>query len=681
MTGQTIFSPASLLALLAKWVEQDWLRPLDLALTRFLWQEAQDAPAELLLAIALTSHQLGRGHVCLDLETTLSDPHMALSLPPERWHDDKLGIKLPADLLKNLTLVSWAAKLRHPELVATGAGQSPLVFDGKRLYLRRYWQYERNIELAIAARMQVGEEIRNSLPSSALRPYLTALFPAEEVSSVDWQKVACGLAATSAFSIITGGPGTGKTTTVVKLLALLQGIALDQPCATPLHIRLAAPTGKAAARLKTAIANAISKLPAEMLRHPALSAALPSEVITLHRLLGSRPNSRRFKHDARNPLRLDVLVIDEASMVDLEMMNAVLLALPSKARLILLGDKDQLASVEAGAVLGQLCRRAEGGHFTASTAADIDTLTGLSVNTDLIDPQGTALDQHIVMLRTSHRFTAGSGIGRLATAVNAGDLQDIETVWRAGYPDLAKLALGSIEDRLFADWLLGIDAQHAKPGYPQYLGVIAQNRPLLTADQAAFDHWALTVLAAHGRFQVLCALRNGPYGVSGLTHRMVNILHQAGLIQANSTWYEGRPVMVTKNEYGLGLMNGDIGIALRYPQQDKQTDHVDWVLRVAFPKNDVSDGIQWILPSRLTSVETVFALTVHKSQGSEFEHCALILPPKRNPVLTRELVYTGITRAKQQFTLIQVGDTDVIYQAATQPLTRSSGLFHTQGTL
>ena len=190
-----------------------------------------------------------------------------------------------------------------------------------------------------------------------------------------------------------------------------------------------------------------------------------------------------------------------------------------------------------------------------------------------------------------------------------------------------------------------------------------------------FGRWAIEVLAAHSQFQVLCALRNGPFGVTGLNQRISDVLDKQGLIQAKSAWYEGRPVLVTKNDYRLGLMNGDIGIALSYPQLDKQSGQLNWVLRVAFPKSDGSKGIHWILPSRLLSIETVFALTVHKSQGSEFAHCALILPPKRNPVLTRELVYTGITRAKQWFTLISVGNPEMINDASKREVVRSGGLF------
>jgi len=666
----------AMIELLEAWVRRDWLREIDLALTRFLWHEARDASPELLLAIALTSHQLGRGHVCLDLAATLNDPYMALSLPPEQFTDHELEpVKRPSDLLAGMPLAFWADRIGHPDLVAEGHGKSPLVFDGERLYLRRYWHYERHVEAAILHRLSRGEQLRLTLPEPELQASLSALFPREKAGPTHWQKIACALASRSAFSIITGGPGTGKTTTVVKLLALLQSIALQHDSSRPLRMRLAAPTGKAAARLKASISGAIDSLPDAVLEQAGLLDAIPTEVITLHRLLGTRPNTRQFKQDAGNPLALDVLVVDEASMVDLEMMAGVLSALPEHARLILLGDKDQLASVEAGSVLGELCRHARAGRFTSDTASWIKRITGETIEAHLVDDQGLELDQHIVMLRESFRFTANSGIGRLAAAVNAGDTAQITAVLRQGHADLSKHDLAAIDDPKLEEILVGQATTEAAKGYAYYLSMIGKHRPPIEADKADFDAWARDVLAAHSQFQVLCALRNGPFGVTGLNHRIAEILNKRGLIHTATTWYEGRPILVTKNDYRLGLMNGDIGITLSYPQRDKQTGQLSWVTRVAFPKSDGTVGIHWILPSRLLSVETVFALTVHKSQGSEFEHCALILPPKRNPVLTRELVYTGITRAKKWLSLICIGNAGMINEASARTVQRSGGLF------
>lgn len=654
----------TMIALLERWVANGWLRELDLALVRFCSEEVPDASAPLLLAIALVSHQLGRGHVCLDLATTLANPYMALSLPPEQEETPEAQAEAyPSDVLAGCTLPAWTAAITHPELVGHGEGRTPLVLVGHRLYLRRYWQYERQVEAGINQRMQHVY----TLPPQ-FRTTLDALFP--ETGTTDWQKIACALSARHAFSIVTGGPGTGKTTTVVRLLALLQSIALAET-SQPLHIRLAAPTGKAAARLKESIANAIDLLPSFVQDDPVLRESIPHEVTTLHRLLGPRADSRQFRHDARHPLALDVLVVDEGSMIDLEMMSAMLTALPEDARLILLGDKDQLASVEAGSVLGELCRRAQEGHFLPDTVSWIQQMTGQAIAPALEDNKGLPLDQHIVMLRESRRFHASSGIGQLANAVNMGDTTRIRQVWQHGYPDLFQHPLPQRDDKQLATILLGNHHGDTPQGLRHYLHVIKSAQPEITADKAAFDAWAAQVLTAHTRFQLLCVLRRGPYGVEGMNLRIEQLLREHHLIQMDNAWYTGRPVLVTRNDYHLGLMNGDIGITLPYPSH--KTNTVEWTMRVAF--NDGQGGIRWVLPSRLTSAETVFALTVHKSQGSEFDHCALLLPPETNPVMTRELVYTGITRARKWFSLISIANPRILEETVARTVQRSGGLF------
>ena len=662
---------AATLALLDRWADHGWLRGLDAAFAAFLAREVPDAPPPAILAAALASHQLGRGHACLDLADTLADPGFALSLPPD---GDSKGAgggdarpPLPAEVLAGLDLAGWQAALTHPELVADGPGATPLVAVGRRVYLRRYWQYERSVREAIDARLAAPLQ----LPADALRAALDALFP-PAANGLDWQKLACALAAHSAFAIVTGGPGTGKTTTVVRLLAVLQTLALAGDAARALRIRLAAPTGKAAARLNESIAGAVAKLQLDGLPDgDAVRAAIPVQVTTLHRLLGSRPDSRHFRHHAGNPLPVDVLVVDEASMVDLEMMAALLAALPARARLVLLGDKDQLASVEAGAVLGELCRRASEGHYTAETAGWIADVTGATIPASLIDPAGTALDQAVAMLRFSHRFRHDSGIGQLATAVNDGDVEAAAGCFDAGFADLARVAVGEGADeralrRLVVEGDTGKAYAGERPlGYRHYLETLRDARPAAGAAQADIDDWARKVLAAHGQFQLLCGLRRGPWGVEGLNRRIAGWLKEAGLIPAAEGWYAGRPVLVTRNDYGLGLMNGDIGITLELP---------GGVLRVAFPAGDGSAGIKWVQPSRLQAVETVFALTVHKSQGSEFTHVAMALPESLSPILTRELIYTGITRARQWFTLADAPTSTVLARAVERRVLRVSGL-------
>jgi len=738
------FQGGQLRQLLERWVARGWLRPLDRAFADFLWREVPEAPPLLILAVALASHQLGRGHPCLDLEATLRDPDFALSLPPE-GDSDRLedSPQRPAEVLVGLSLADWAAALRScPELVGIQPGTapaspptspplsppastklapalsppelppelssklpsesplesarvpspalspvmtpaSPLVLAGPRLYLRRYWDYEQAVGAGIAARLARSAAMQATLPLRPLRQLLDLLFPASG-QRPDWQKLACALAARGAFSIITGGPGTGKTTTVVRLLALLQALTFATTPAgqahRPLRIRLAAPTGKAAARLNEAIAGAVAGLPLEGLADgEAVRAAIPVTVSTLHRLLGSRPDTRRLRHHAGNPLALEVLVIDEASMIDLEMMAALLDAMPAGARLILLGDKDQLASVEAGAVLGQLCQQAAAGRFTPETRDWLLAASGETLPPDLIDPAGRPLDQAIVMLRYSHRFAAASGIGQLAEIVNAGDSAAVLDLWRREPADLALIGLRDPADPALAKLVSG------PGGYRHYLEVLCQGQPEAGAGDEAFDAWARAVLEAHGQFQVLCALRRGPWGVEGLNDRITGQLLAAGLIATASGWYLGRPVLVTRNDYALGLMNGDIGITLARPASkpcqrmvlDPRPDagpRPEWIPRVAFPAGDGSKGIKWVMPSRLQAVETVYALTVHKSQGSEFTHAALVLPDSLSPILTRELLYTGITRARRRLTLLRPGDNQVLAQAVQRRVLRASGL-------
>ncbi|AFE57199.1 exodeoxyribonuclease V subunit alpha [Rahnella aceris] len=669
--------------LLASWVECGWLRELDRALVTFLAKEAPDAHPLLLLATALTSYQLGRGHVCLDLQATLDDSAFSLSLPPEGDHADGAVIR-PAAVLDDLSLQEWLAALVHPTLVGHHEGNSPLVLTGQRLYLRRYWQYEQNVRAAIEQRL--ARSALHTLPVESLRAPLTALFPADAKSDIaNWQKLACALAAGSAFSIITGGPGTGKTTTVVRLLALLQTLALEEN-GQPLRIRLAAPTGKAAARLNESIAGAVSKLDLSALGNGnAVRESINTDVVTLHRLLGSRPDTRHFRHHPGNPLMLDVLVVDEASMVDLEMMAALLAALPEQARLILLGDKDQLASVEAGALLSELCQRANGGHYLPHTRDWLQSVTGEQVPDSLVDPQGTAMDQAVVMLRHSYRFDAQSGIGQLAEAVNDGDVKALKQVWKHGYADLAQLTLSTDDDAELRDWVVkggtkqfpaAARREGVEPpvGYQHYLNVMIQARPADNEPPEAFNRWAARVLLAYSQFQLLCALRGGRWGVEELNQRIADILRKEGLLKASIGWYPGRPVLVTRNDYSQRLMNGDIGITLEIPHRLADGTVVP-TLRVAFLAGDGTQDIRWVMPGRLQAVETVFAMTVHKSQGSEFTHTALLLPENLSPILTRELIYTGITRARHWFSLGCVGGMNaVLPDAVKRRVLRASGL-------
>ncbi|MBA2078004.1 exodeoxyribonuclease V subunit alpha [Rhodanobacter sp. PCA2] len=644
-------SPEALSALLDRALEQQRLRPLDVAFARFLAErDARIAPALPWLA-AVLSRQLADGHLCLDLDL------LPMLAEEQDW---------PADWRALAESLREGDALRVPDsplLAANSEGEpahAPLVLDGTRLYLRRYWNHERSVAHGILARVA-----RAANPPEHLAAELGRLFPAT-AEAPDWPRIACALAARGAFGVITGGPGTGKTTTVVRLLGLLQTLQLREH-AQPLRIRLAAPTGKAAARLNASISAQLARLDVD----DAVRAAIPADVVTLHRLLGARPDTRRFRHDRRNPLHLDVLVIDEASMIDLEMMAAVLAALPEPARLILLGDKDQLSSVEAGAVLGDLCRRADAGHYDHVTAQWLKATTGDEIDA-FVQGDAQPLDQHIAMLRTSHRFDARSGIGRLAQAVNAGAAPAALALLQTPTPDLAWLPDADAAT-LATVAIDGSPTPHAKPGgYRHYLEWLRAHRPAADAGEAAHAAWARGALEAFNRFQLLCALRRGPHGVEGLNRHVAAALRARGLIEGEHGWYEGRPVLLTRNDYSLGLMNGDIGLCLRLPSTDGTPGTRLAVAFLATADRDGATRLRFVAPSRLADVDTAWALTVHKSQGSEFDHTALLLPPDPNAVLTRELLYTGITRARRRFTLL--GSAAIVEQAVARRTRRHSGL-------
>lgn len=621
---QPVQSLSQMQALLQRWTERRWLRALDAQLPQTLHQLAAEPNPLVWLLTALLCHQYGRGHSCILLQDLLTDPDALLSLPPQNQFLQRFSDR-PSALLSGITLHDYRQALAQSPWLQHDS-IAPLVLADDRLYLHRLYQAEQQVKQHIYHRSSAVIPLASGVPLQ-----LDALFTPVAAAQPDWQRLACVMALQRRFAIITGGPGTGKTTTVVKLLALLQ-----QSAANHLLIKLAAPTGKAAVRLTESIAGALNSLPA------GFDLAIPTEVTTLHRLLGAVPNRRSFKHHADNPLQLDVLVVDEASMVDLEMMAALLVALPQHAQLILLGDKDQLSSVEAGSVLGDLCRGADAGGYHADTLALLAPYSSASLTP--WQGEGTVLNQATVMLRHSHRFRSDSGIGQLAAAVNRGDSQAMALFEQ--FNDLHWYQSGALESL----------REDVINGFGQYL-------QLLTTPQADIEQWARQVLASYSRFQLLAALRSGEWGVEGINQQVSDWLSAAGLIQGKNQWYQGRPVMMQRNNYGLALMNGDIGITLTEPASGQ--------LRVVF---QLPDGrLKWVLPSRLSEVETAYCMTVHKSQGSEFNHCCLILPPEPSPILTRELLYTGITRARQRFSLYCVNPA-LFRQAISRRVARSSGL-------
>ena len=502
-----------------------------------------------------------------------------------------------------------ATLLQQSKLVSPD-NDTPLVVDASRLYFQRYWHYECHIAQHIQQKIKTPQPLPDSF-TTLLDHYFA---PQSDVDEPDDQRLAAQGVAAQTFSIVTGGPGTGKTTTALRILALLQEIAWLQTDQF-LHIALVAPTGKAAMRLQEAIGSGKNSQPFAHVT-PKIKDAIPEKVSTIHRLLGAKVNSSTFKHNADNPLIHDLLVIDEASMVDLALMSKLLSALKPNARLILLGDKDQLTSVESGAVLGDLSQ---------------------------------ALPKHTLELKKTWRFSAE--IKALATAINQ---QQEKQAWQLLQDEThPTLHLIELTDNPHVNQPLTINnivIDYIMQHYAAYIQSI-KNQEGISKNYQAFIN-----------FQVLCSNRKGKYGVEAINTEIERRITQHLAHSIGQQWYIGRPIMITRNNAEMHLYNGDIGICLA----DNETGQ----LAVYF---QLPDGqVKKEIPARLPDCETVYAMTIHKSQGSEFNHVLLALPENYNPVLCKELIYTGVTRAKQQVTI--VAKWEVFKQSVLQKVERVSGL-------
>lgn len=601
------------------------LRPVDVQFARRLTAiGGVDDPA-LLLGAALVSQRAGAGDVCLPLAELAGQPVFAEA-------DPELGLLAPP-------LTAWVAALASSPVVGRPGQRAPLILDwAGRLYLARYWFLEDRLAGALGHRIRPHGEV---LDPAALRAGLDRLFrPVDGDTGPDWQRIAAAIALLYPLGLIVGGPGTGKTRTVASVLALVQERALATGLGTPLRIALAAPTGKAAARLSESIAAQKASLPVS----DAVRRQIPQQAVTLHRLLGFQPGRSLPRHRPDNPLHLDLLVIDEASMVDLALMSRTLDALRPDARLILLGDRNQLSSVAAGMVLGDICGRG------ASLGYSADALAGLAgLGCALSDPstgqrppdrRGRLADQ-VVELRKSWRFDQASGIGALAAAVNRGDAdRALQVLAASEFADVERIerATAAIEQAVRDQFAVDYGAAVA------------------AADPAA-------ALRALGRFRILCAVREGPFGVTRLNELVAATLEADGLLRPSYGFYPGMPVMVTANDHRQGLFNGDVGVILPDPSADGGLRC--WM--------DGPDGLRKLLPSRLPQHQTLFAMTIHKSQGSEFDRVLLVLPDSDSPLLTRELVYTGITRARARVGLM--AEAQQVASALARRVERATGLY------
>ena len=520
-----------------------------------------NADESVLLAGALAGERVISGEVCVDLV------HLANSTVFDS--DDAPGMSAP-------DLDLWQQALKSSPLVSDGTATTPLVVtpDG-RLYLYRYFELERRLAELIMQRTQICDV---AIDSAQLEAALDTLFP-DDATSAD-QRNAATLAVHNRFTVISGGPGTGKTATVVRILTLLSQLKL----AAPERMLLCAPTGKAAARLREALADSLAAV--------TPGDALPTDAVTAHRLLGWRPGKKPRYH-AMRPLNCDLLVLDEASMVDLALMVSILEALPAHARLILLGDRDQLSSVEAGAVLGDICRAADSGPLA-------DTLAPLTHN---------------------WRFGAHSPIAALASAVREARVTDALTL--LDDPASAQISLQAAQEDAALDALL---AEQITPVYAEVARLVREG-----ADAKA-------VFEKLGSLMVLCAHRTGRRGVTDLNQRVSAQLGTGGALSPGLPAYPGQPLMVTRNDTALGLFNGDIGVVM--PDADSPGRLQAVFLDAGGDERVVSLG-------RLPEHETAYAMTVHKAQGSQARQVVLVLPTQLSPVLSRELIYTGITRAEQ----------------------------------
>lgn len=603
-----------ILSKLSRIHKEGHLDDIDLEFSRFLGGFQADGSWSVILAAALASRAFRNGHVCISL-----DEYAGSTI----FQESDIRIKAPP-------LEDWIKSLRESPVAGKPGTYHPLILDdAHRLYLHKHWQYEQDLAKNIINRASEGGKALNH---DLLKDGLNRLFGESKGSmEVDWQKVAAVTALNNSFTVISGGPGTGKTTTVVKIIALL----LEQEVAAG-HLpsmALAAPTGKAAARLEESVSGSVNDLdiPQE------IKEAIPSKAKTLHQLLGARRHRSGFRFNADNPLPYDVIIVDEASMVDQAMMSKLMEALLQDTRLILIGDKDQLASVEAGSVLGNICAFQQ--NSFSSEFGELLKQLSISLPERFLESGKSRLSDHIILLQKSYRFDKESGIPQLSSFVNEGNVS--RTLELLDDDQLKDVNLIGVNDSAKLNELL-----------EQSVGSFYEPLVKATALETMFEIF--------NAFRMLSPHRKGPLGIEDLNKRIQKLLISKGLISPYERWYHGRPVIINRNDYSLGLNNGDIGICFK--NEEKESG-------VYFQQQDTFKAIA---PSRIPDHDTAFSLTVHKSQGSEFDEVLVMLPNQPSKILSRELLYTAISRARKSVTL--AGSREVLTKGIEKKLQRSSGL-------
>lgn len=615
--------------LLRRWRNSGMLAPMDEALALFLQRHDPSAPPLLYLLAALVSRHSANGHIGLEIDTLPETGHDLFPQPfddifvDDIPHDDEhRHPRTIGEFLEGCSREELYAALRHP-ITAVDSPAAPLVWVGRDpavLYLRRLYNAQESL------RQRLGEMLAPTLPEETAVPPVhnirSMLFP-ETPPGSNRQMLATLLPLIHRLTIITGGPGTGKTTTILKLIAIASA-------AGHRRIMVATPTGKAANRLEETFRNAAKIVPEEIL------ATLPERVQTIHRLLGISPHHAHPRYTADNPLPVDILVIDEASMVNLELMTRVLDALPATGRLVLVGDPDQLAAVESGAVLSDLCRAVTEHGYSQETVTQLRALSGSALVSEFLNPYSSPLAQTQIELRESYRFREDSAFGSLATAIRQGNEDRVQSLLSDEHSDLRCIP----REDPFHEQIQRV----ATAGYQAYLSA----RSSSSAAEQAF--------AQLERYRILTPLRRGLEGSVEINR----VMDRA--VGGGRTWYHGRPFVITRNDYYTGLMNGDTGIIWR--------EHGELYAYVA---SGDSEAMKRFALVQLPPLESAWALTIHKAQGSEFDEVLLVVPQHVSPVLSRELMYTGVTRARSRVTILE-GSRITLLKAIQRRVLRQGGL-------